>query len=136
MEKPGLVTMFNKIHIDIKYKVYCEYMNRIIRGIIREKGDSISYRVPCDKLYYYGDGKLRFRIERYKSGDEHYYIYAKPVFWKDIPEGINPYMICDYTGIRVYHFQYGLGGETLHLNIPGEWEKEIPVYESIIELAK
>ena len=67
MENPGLVTMFSKIRIDLKYKVYCEYMNRIIRGIIREKGNSTRFRVSCDKLYYYEDGKLRFRIERYKS---------------------------------------------------------------------
>lgn len=132
MEKPGLVTMFNRIHIDIKYKVYCEYMNRIIRSTIREKGDYTCFRVPCDKLYRYGNGNVRFSIEQYKSGDEHYYIYVNSDYWSNIPEGINPYLIWEYGYINVYHFQYGLGGEVLHLNVPGEWEKEIPAFEKYL----
>ena len=129
MEKPGLVTMLNMLYIDTRYKVYCEYLNRIIRKTIREKGKFNRDRNYSKESFYYRDNNVLFRLDEYSSGTVQYFISINSDVWREIPDGINPYMIWENGWIDVYHFQDSPDREVLHLNIPGDWENLMTLYE-------
>lgn len=129
MEKSGLVTYLNPIQIDIQYKVYCEYLNGIIRKMIRLKGKSLFTPRTPGKTRSYRDNKVLMQETLYTDGTEEYCISINSNVWNDIPDGINPYLIYEYGWNDVYRFRDGRYNEFLLLYVPGDWEQLLKEYE-------
>lgn len=121
MERPGIVTYLSPIQIDIRYKVYCEHLNSIIRKMIREKGKSIHNPKSVGKGRYYRDYIFDFTQVIYRDGTDEYFISIKSELI-ELPDGINPYLVYENGWIDVYHFRDGRYKEVLLLNVPGNWE--------------
>lgn len=129
MEKPGLVTYLNPIQIDIRYKVYCEHLNSIIRKMIREKGVNAFMRRGVGKTRYYIDERVYFEQSIYSDGTDEYGISIRSSVWNDIPDGINPYLIYEDGWNDVYRFRDGRFKEVLLFYVPGEWEQILSEYQ-------
>lgn len=129
MEKPGLVTYLKPIQINIRYKVYCEHLNSIIRKMIREKGVNVFKRKSTGRTRCYVDNNVDFSETIYRDGTEEYSISIHSNVWNDIPDGINPYLIYDSGWNDVYRFRDGRYKEVLLLYVPGDWEEWMALYE-------